>query len=70
MKMSQVAVMCGLLGWLAVIAPTAQGQYTASYSNISPDLIILGTGDTTTNWLDAGALTNWPARFYQIKLVP
>jgi hypothetical protein len=40
------------------------------FTNISPNLIILGTGDTTTNWLDPGAVTNWPARFYRILLVP
>jgi hypothetical protein len=30
----------------------------------------LGTGDPTTNWLDPGAISTWPARFYRIRLVP
>ncbi len=42
----------------------------ATYTDISPNLLIPGTGDTTTNWLDSGATTNWPARFYRIRLVP
>ncbi len=39
-----------------------------TYSNTSPNILIPGSG--TTNYLDAGALTNWPARFYRVQLVP
>ena len=46
------------------------GRVSGGYSNVSPNITILGTGDTTTNWLDAGTATNWPARFYRIQLVP
>ncbi len=48
----------------------ASGRVGATYTDLSPNLVILGTGDTTTNWLDSGATTNWPARFYRIRLVP
>ena len=41
-----------------------------SYSNISGNIIITGSGLTTTNYLDAGAATNSPANFYHIRLVP
>lgn len=47
----------------------ATGHIGTGYTNVSPDLIIFGTGDTTTNWLDVGAGTNWPSRFYRIKLI-
>ena len=42
----------------------------ATYSNISPDVFITGNGDTITNYLDLGAATNWPARFYRVRLAP
>lgn len=48
----------------------ATGVIGGTYTNVSPNLIILNTGDTTTNWVDPGASTNWPARFYRILLVP
>ena len=41
-----------------------------SYSNISGNVIITGSGVTTTNFLDAGGATNIPARYYRVRLVP
>src|SRR5262249_29997905 len=43
---------------------------SGSYSNVSSNIILPGSGDTTTNYLDAGAATNAAGRFYRIKLVP
>jgi hypothetical protein len=43
---------------------------TGMYSNMSSNIILPGSGDTTTNYLDAGAATNAPVRFYKIRLVP
>jgi hypothetical protein len=40
-----------------------------TYSDISPTLRIAGGGDTTTSYLDPGAVTNASARFYRIRLV-
>ena len=37
------------------------------YSDINPPLVINGTGSIATNFLDAGALDNAPARFYRIR---
>ena len=37
-----------------------------TYSNISPPLLIGGSGNTTTNYFESGALTNGPVRFYRI----
>jgi hypothetical protein len=61
-----------LISWLAgpgntnilQAAPKANGIYT----NTSPNLIIPDSG--ITNYLDVGALTNWPDRFYRVQLVP
>jgi beta-glucanase (GH16 family) len=41
-----------------------------TWSNISGNIIITGSGVTTTNYLDAGAATNTPANYYHIRLVP
>jgi hypothetical protein len=43
---------------------------TSGYSNISPNIILPGTGDTATNYLDPGAATNSAMRHYRIRLVP
>jgi hypothetical protein len=43
---------------------------TVGYTNVSPNIALPGSGDVTTNWLDAGGATNSPSRFYKIRLVP
>ncbi len=43
---------------------------SGSYSNVSPNIIVTGSGETTTNYLDLGGATNGPAHFYRIRLVP
>jgi hypothetical protein len=43
---------------------------SVSYSNISDNIILSGTGDSVTNYLDAGGVTNNPLQFYRIQLVP
>jgi T5SS/PEP-CTERM-associated repeat protein len=48
------------------VAPNLGG----SYSNISPNIVVSGSGDATTNYLDAGGATNSASRFYRIGLVP
>jgi len=40
------------------------------YANVSPNIVIIGSGDVTTNYLDTGAATNAAGWFYRIKLVP
>jgi len=43
---------------------------SGSYSDLSSNIVIAGVSDTTTNYLDLGAVTNSPGRFYRIRLVP
>lgn len=43
---------------------------TGGYTNISPDILVAGSGDTTTNFVDTGGATNSSARLYRIRLVP
>lgn len=47
-------------------APSLNGNY----SNLSSDMIIPGEDDVITNYLDEGIITNTPARFYRIRLLP
>lgn len=47
----------------------AAASLDGSYSNISPNLVIPSDADVTTNYLDAGVITNAAARFYRVRLV-
>jgi hypothetical protein len=38
------------------------------YADASPLIAIPGSNESTTNWLDAGGITNLPSRFYRIRL--
>ena len=47
------------------------GDVTGGFTNNFADLFIAtNTVGTTTNYLDVGAVTNVPARFYRVRLVP
>jgi PKD repeat protein len=46
------------------------GSYSTNFLDLSPVIIIPGSGDATTNYLDSGGATNIPARFYRVRLVP
>lgn len=41
-----------------------------NFFDISGPIIIHVSGDTATNYLDVGAATNVPSRFYRVRLVP
>lgn len=43
---------------------------SGSYADLSSNVVIVGSGDVTTNYLDVGGATNQPCRFYRIRLVP
>ena len=46
------------------------GSYSTNFLDLSPAIIIPGSGDATTNYLDSGGATNTPARYYRIRLQP
>lgn len=62
------------VAWLAADGHTnvvqAAPDISGSFSDVSSNIVITGTSDTTTNYLDLGAVTNSPGRFYRIRLVP
>ncbi len=62
--------------WMTGIGRTdalqsAPGDAGGSYSNNFNDLfVVTNTVGTTTNYLDRGAATNFPLRYYRVRLVP
>jgi PKD repeat protein len=46
------------------------GSYTTNFIDLSPFIIIPGSGDAITNYLDSGGATNVPGRYYRVRLVP
>jgi beta-glucanase (GH16 family) len=59
---------CG--GGRTNVVQAATDLVSSTYSNVSDNIILPGTGDRVTNYLDAGAATNAPVLFYHIQLVP
>lgn len=46
------------------------GTYTNNFSDLSPIIVPAGNSVTATNYLDIGGATNFPARYYRVRLVP
>jgi PKD repeat protein len=46
------------------------GSYSTNFVDLSPAIIISGSGDVITNYLDSGGATNIPARYYRVRLQP
>jgi pectate lyase len=46
------------------------GGYSTNFVDISAPIIISGSGDVTTNYVDSGGATNVPSRYYRVRLVP
>ncbi|HUI08025.1 MAG TPA: cellulase family glycosylhydrolase [Verrucomicrobiae bacterium] len=57
---------------LQAVSAGAGGSYTNEFEDVlgAEQIIISGSGDTTTNYVDVGAATNRPSRFYRVRLVP
>ncbi len=62
-----------LVTWLCGGGRTNVLQATTNLSgpwlNISSNIVLLGTDDVTTNFLDLGGVTNASAKFYRVQLV-
>ena len=59
--------------WLAGGGRTNVLQVTTNlgenWSNVSPNIVLSGSGDSVTNYLDVGALNGNSTRFYRVLLV-
>ena len=61
----------GLTNQVQVTSGGAGGIFsTNGFTNLGSQLIIPGSGITTTNYTDTGGATNVPARYYRVRLVP
>jgi hypothetical protein len=64
------------VSWMTGIGRTnglqaTDGDTDGSYSNNFADIFtVTGATDTVTNYLDRGAATNSPSRYYRERLVP
>ena len=65
-----------LITWTTVggktnVLQAASGAGGGGFSNNFTDIFtVLNTINTVTNYLDAGAATNYPARYYRVRLLP
>jgi hypothetical protein len=51
-------------------APSANGSYSNDFSDLSPVITAPGSGVSTTNYVDAGAATDFTSRYYRVRVVP
>ena len=54
---------------LQATAGGTAGSYGTNFTDISGSIILQGSGDVITNYVDGGGATNVPSRFYRIRLV-
>jgi autotransporter-associated beta strand protein len=57
-------------GHTNVVQAVAGANYTNGFSDISAPIIITGSGDQTTNYVDSGGTTNTSSRYYRVRVVP
>lgn len=53
-----------------VSASSPGGTFTNTFSDLGPPVVVPGSGSSTTNYVDSGAATSLPARYYRVKIVP
>jgi hypothetical protein len=52
---------------IQLAAPIVDGNYTNNYIDLDT-VVVPGIGAVITNWVDYGAATNFPSRYYRIRL--
>jgi hypothetical protein len=60
----------GCTGIVQATSGDIDGGYSNTFSDITAPVFVPGNSFFTTNYLDLGAVTNSPSRFYRIHLVP
>ena len=46
------------------------GSFSNNFVDLSQPIVVPGTGQVATNYLDVGGATNFPSRYYRVRLVP
>ena len=44
--------------------------FSTNFTDVSGPIVISGSGNVTTNYVDGGGLTNGPSRYYRVRLAP
>ena len=57
----------GQTNFVQATAGAAGGSYSNNFTDLSPLIAIPGIGLVTTNYLELGAATNMPSRYYRIR---
>ena len=60
----------GRTNFVQAMAGDANGGFSNNFVDLSTPIVVPGSGQVTTNYLDIGGATNTPSRFYRIRLVP
>jgi polygalacturonase len=60
----------GFTNAVQATAGNGSGGYMTNFTDISSPIIISGSGDAITNYVDGGGATNSPSRYYRVRLVP
>jgi hypothetical protein len=60
----------GMTNVVQVTSGGPDGSYNTNFTDLSPSFIIPAGNPVTTNYLDVGGATNFPARYYRVRLVP
>jgi PKD repeat protein len=67
---TDVRVTWATAGGRTNVLQATDGSYSNSFFDVSPFIIVPGSGTTATNYPDVGGATNLPGRYYRILLVP
>jgi hypothetical protein len=67
---SDVQVTWTTVGGMSYVVQDASGYATNNFVDLSPLVFVPGNGESTTNYLDAGAITNGATRYYRVRLAP
>ena len=60
----------GLTNAVQATVGDGNGGYATNFADLSSPIIVSGSGDGATNYVDTGGATNVPARYYRVRLVP
>ena len=67
---SDVQVTWTTVGGMSYVVQDASNYATNTFVDPRPLIFLPGNGESTTNYLDAGAVTNGPSRYYRVRLAP
>jgi len=67
---NDVQINWSAVGGKSYVVQTNSTPSDAGFADFSPVISVPGSGATTTNYNDIGGATNFPARFYRVRLAP